>query len=96
MVKGNGRAPAGRAGAPLAGLPSVDAPAVTDGGADPLPARNGTDGGSLALGMALLADLLGGTRPTAAADRAPDLLACLLYTSPSPRDPTRSRMPSSA
>jgi len=25
-----------------------------------------------------------------------DLLACLLYTSPSPRDRTRSRMPSSA
>ena len=26
----------------------------------------------------------------------PDLQACLLYTSPSPRDRTRSRMPSSA
>ena len=26
----------------------------------------------------------------------PDLSACLLYTSPSPRDRTRSRMPSSA
>lgn len=66
-----------RARARLTVLHSVDAPAVTDGGADPLPARNGTDGGSLALGMALLADLLGGTRPTAAADRAPDLLADL-------------------
>ena len=30
-------------------------------------------------------------------DHSPDLLwACLLYTSPSPRDRTRSRMPSSA
>eukprot|EP00657_Telonema_sp_P-1_P010410 TRINITY_DN4842_c0_g1_i1.p1 TRINITY_DN4842_c0_g1~~TRINITY_DN4842_c0_g1_i1.p1 ORF type:complete len:138 (+),score=21.06 TRINITY_DN4842_c0_g1_i1:368-781(+) len=27
---------------------------------------------------------------------SPDLLICLLYTSPSPRDRTRSRMPSSA
>ena len=27
---------------------------------------------------------------------SPKLLACLLYTSPSPRDRTRSRMPSSA
>ena len=26
----------------------------------------------------------------------PDIIACLLYTSPSPRDRTRSRMPSSA
>ena len=26
----------------------------------------------------------------------PDILTCLLYTSPSPRDRTRSRMPSSA
>ena len=29
-------------------------------------------------------------------DGSPDLFACLLYTSPSPRDRTRSRMPSSA
>ena len=28
--------------------------------------------------------------------RSPAFLACLLYTSPSPRDRTRSRMPSSA
>ena len=27
---------------------------------------------------------------------APDIRACLLYTSPSPRDGTKSRMPSSA
>ena len=31
-----------------------------------------------------------------AAGMADDLLTCLLYTSPSPRDRTRSRMPSSA
>ena len=30
------------------------------------------------------------------ADRCPVHLTCLLYTSPSPRDRTRSRMPSSA
>ena len=30
------------------------------------------------------------------ADRKEDIIACLLYTSPSPRDRTRSRMPSSA
>ena len=29
-------------------------------------------------------------------DLKPQLLSCLLYTSPSPRDRTRSRMPSSA
>ena len=29
-------------------------------------------------------------------ERAEDVLICLLYTSPSPRDRTRSRMPSSA
>ena len=29
-------------------------------------------------------------------DEAPMLYICLLYTSPSPRDPTSSRMPSSA
>ena len=29
-------------------------------------------------------------------DHGPDVTACLLYTSPSPRDRTRSRMPSSA
>ena len=36
--------------------------------------------------------------PTMAEDRAVERLAgiCLLYTSPSPRDRTRSRMPSSA
>ena len=30
------------------------------------------------------------------ADQIPGVAACLLYTSPSPRDRTRSRMPSSA
>ena len=30
------------------------------------------------------------------ADEAVELASCLLYTSPSPRDRTRSRMPSSA
>src|SRR5665811_830897 len=35
-----------------------------------------------------------GTKPPAAA--VPQAFPCLLYTSPSPRDRTRSRMPSSA
>ena len=39
-------------------------------------------------------DKLDGTRSGAAADVA--IKGCLLYTSPSPRDRTRSRMPSSA
>ena len=38
----------------------------------------------------------GGTRENAVAAYRPLLLICLLYTSPSPRDRTRSRMPSSA
>ena len=29
-------------------------------------------------------------------DGGPTVITCLLYTSPSPRDPTRSRMPPSA
>ena len=33
---------------------------------------------------------------TAFHSRLPELAICLLYTSPSPRDRTRSRMPSSA
>ena len=38
-----------------------------------------------------------GTGPVpAAAQRQPQQQGCLLYTSPSPRDRTRSRMPSSA
>ena len=42
-----------------------------------------------------------GSRRVCDAQRAarahkPDCVACLLYTSPSPRDRTRSRMPSSA
>jgi len=36
------------------------------------------------------------TRSTAAPDRSAPAMSCLLYTSPSPRDRTRSRMPSSA
>ena len=34
--------------------------------------------------------------PTATVTPMPTVTACLLYTSPSPRDRTRSRMPSSA
>ena len=34
--------------------------------------------------------------PIIAADGGANFLACLLYTSPSPRDATLSRMPSSA
>ena len=41
--------------------------------------------------MALLGNLLPNEMP-----RATDYVACLLYTSPSPRDATLSRMPSSA
>ena len=36
------------------------------------------------------------TRFSSAANVDEEVLACLLYTSPSPRDRTRSRMPSSA
>ena len=36
------------------------------------------------------------TRIRAALPTINDLIGCLLYTSPSPRDRTRSRMPSSA
>ena len=43
------------------------------------------------LTVAELLDLAGGP-----ADLLAQLLPCLLYTSPSPRDRTRSRMPSSA
>ena len=39
----------------------------------------------------------GGRRPTLEwEDDKPTVMACLLYTSPSPRDPKTSRMPSSA
>ena len=37
-----------------------------------------------------------GTKPIMIFDIDGNLLSCLLYTSPSPRDRTRSRMPSSA
>ena len=37
-----------------------------------------------------------GSRRRREASDAPEPIACLLYTSPSPRDRTRSRMPSSA
>ena len=36
------------------------------------------------------------TARTIAMDATEGLKSCLLYTSPSPRDPTKSRMPSSA
>ena len=42
-------------------------------------------------------DLAGGEQPIHNEDRSLTLVCnCLLYTSPSPRDRTRSRMPSSA
>ena len=48
-------------------------------------------GGNKTLNDAMLSDLL-----TAFEEEAPATHICLLYTSPSPRDRTRSRMPSSA
>ena len=41
-------------------------------------------------------DFLLGSGPMLIGHCHPDVMACLLYTSPSPRDRTRSRMPSSA
>ena len=59
--------------------------------------------GDAALGLMILADGMGGHNAgEVASTMATSLLAnsligtCLLYTSPSPRDRTRSRMPSSA
>jgi len=42
------------------------------------------------------ASLLSGTYPAIHQTRSRNDMFCLLYTSPSPRDRTRSRMPSSA
>ena len=56
-------------------------------------------GAHMAIGMAIGFLFLGGGTQTFATDNgsvAALLIACLLYTSPSPRDRTRSRMPSSA
>ena len=53
----------------------------------------------LDLGLALLADNRGATDNLTTVGQfmgTLDYMACLLYTSPSPRDRTRSRMPSSA
>ena len=41
-------------------------------------------------------DVLVAMNPAALKKNLPELKSCLLYTSPSPRDRTRSRMPSSA
>ena len=55
----------------------------------------------VSIGVALVAALAGGAlgwlhRSQARRDRRGTLTPCLLYTSPSPRDTERSRMPSSA
>ena len=54
--------------------------------------------GHLALleALAQRGESLGGERATAVLVDTAELVVCLLYTSPSPRDRTRSRMPSSA
>jgi len=49
---------------------------------------------ALGVGLAAYMKLIQGM--SYAAFLAPGMIACLLYTSPSPRDRTRSRMPSSA
>ena len=59
--------------------------AVTDGGIVDLSARFGKDYPTLREVVA-----------AGALTRLGEAAACLLYTSPSPRDRTRSRMPSSA
>ena len=46
------------------------------------------------LGLGIVVSLLGGNVPFVGG--VADNIVCLLYTSPSPRDRTRSRMPSSA
>ena len=46
--------------------------------------------------IALVVSLVGGWFLAGRALRPVDSITCLLYTSPSPRDRTRSRMPSSA
>src|SRR5665811_21610 len=68
----------------------------------------GTDLGELASAVCKAADrfhdphlppddrLVLATRISRPAQRAEEVRSCLLYTSPSPRDRTRSRMPSSA
>ena len=61
---------------------------------EPIADRIGRDfTGAMSLYILLLGHRLGLLR--ALAERGP-LTVCLLYTSPSPRDRTRSRMPSSA
>ena len=48
------------------------------------------------LGMSLILSISVAFIFTLAATLMPEIILCLLYTSPSPRDRTRSRMPSSA
>ena len=56
----------------------------------------GTAGSTPRRMFSFVADASGGAGDCSAADVAPVFQACLLYTSPSPRDRTRYRMPSSA
>ena len=58
---------------------------------------HGNKGGRLFAGdNAQNAQVVGGRYYTDLLSIAPGLVACLLYTSPSPRDRQKSRMPSSA
>ena len=55
-----------------------------------------SDGGAAQRDVVLATALAGGLDRTRDAFEAGQMSSCLLYTSPSPRDRTRSRMPSSA
>ena len=69
-----------------AGLPELPLPDIEDVATISTPAEPGALPNRAALREEMRAYLL----------ENPEVLVCLLYTSPSPRDRTRSRMPSSA
>ena len=88
------------AGSPYGAVSGIDPKSV---GGDGSPASDQITGNSLLLGAEMfgyngnsLAAYLQNTPRDEAKWQFPTLDGCLLYTSPSPRDRTRSRMPSSA